>query len=462
MPPRQDVVVGARSGAPVELPGSGAASLDADLRQRLAEPLTPEAAVEIAWLQGPRARAALARLGLASADLFEASRPRNPSLSLGRLGSGATRESSIGLHLALTDLLTLPARRRIGEARWQAVVAESADALLAEASAVREAYFEHLAATQVAAMRAAVAESFALSAELARRLHRAGNISALQLAREEAAETQARGDAAQARAERLASRMRLAERLGLAGRTNAWRLPERLPLPAAGELAVDDLLARAQAQRADLVAARLRLAAGADQARLSRRTAWLGDLDLGLERENEAGERRRHGVELELSLPLFDQGQGRIARAEARRELALQQEALIGLRIEQEVRSGLARLQTQRDIIDTYREALLPQRQTIVAREQERYSFMLVGAFELIEARRQEFDTYQAYIEAVRDYWLAHAALERAIGGALPLPPPQDFSPPAAEIIEPSGGDAHAHHGQHGATKAPSAQGDEP
>src|SRR5690606_15933265 len=71
--------LGARSGAPVELPASGAASLDADLRQRLAEPLTPEAAVEIAWLQGPRARIALARLGLAAADLFQASRPGNPS-----------------------------------------------------------------------------------------------------------------------------------------------------------------------------------------------------------------------------------------------------------------------------------------------------------------------------------------------------------------------------------------------
>ena len=45
---------------------------------------------------------------------------------------------------------------------------------------------------------------------------------------------------------------------------------------------------------------------------------------------------------------------------------------------------------------------------------------MLIGAFELLLSRQQEFDAYEAYLDAVRDYWLARNELGRAIGTALP------------------------------------------
>src|SRR5690606_31646968 len=124
---------------------------------------------------------------------------------------------------------------------------------------VRRAYYHYLSASQIAAMREAVAEASTLSAELAARFHAAGNISALQLAREQANATLARHAAANARAERLEARLTLAKRLGLAGRSHRWSLPGRLPLPVADELDVASLLTQAHAQRADLAAARLAL-----------------------------------------------------------------------------------------------------------------------------------------------------------------------------------------------------------
>jgi cobalt-zinc-cadmium efflux system outer membrane protein len=45
---------------------------------------------------------------------------------------------------------------------------------------------------------------------------------------------------------------------------------------------------------------------------------------------------------------------------------------------------------------------------------------MLVGQFELLLAKQEEYDAWQGYLEAVRDYWVARSDLERAIGGALP------------------------------------------
>ena len=87
---------------------------------------------------------------------------------------------------------------------------------------------------------------------------------------------------------------------------------------------------------------------------------------------------------LSLQLPLFQQGQSQRARATALRDIARERLAIVQLQVQQQVRSGLVRLDTQRAIIDTFRDALIPQREAIVAREQERYNFMLIGVFENI------------------------------------------------------------------------------
>ena len=55
---------------------------------------------------------------------------------------------------------------------------------------------------------------------------------------------------------------------------------------------------------------------------------------------------------------------------------------------------------------------------------------MLVGVFELLQARRTQLDAFQAYLEAVRDYWVARTDLRRSVGGALPGETPLDPEAP--------------------------------
>ena len=73
-----------------------------------------------------------------------------------------------------------------------------------------------------------------------------------------------------------------------------------------------------------------------------------------------------------------------------------------------------------REIVDTHRDVLIPQRESVVARSQEQQNYMIIGVFELIQAKRQEYDAYQSYLEAIRDYWLARTDLMRAVGARLP------------------------------------------
>jgi cobalt-zinc-cadmium efflux system outer membrane protein len=49
---------------------------------------------------------------------------------------------------------------------------------------------------------------------------------------------------------------------------------------------------------------------------------------------------------------------------------------------------------------------------------------MLTGVYQLLAAKQAEINAYREYIETVRDYWIARAELERAVGGRLGAPPP--------------------------------------
>jgi len=44
---------------------------------------------------------------------------------------------------------------------------------------------------------------------------------------------------------------------------------------------------------------------------------------------------------------------------------------------------------------------------------------MAIGNFELFTTKAEEARTEREYIEAVRDYWMNRAELERAVGGNL-------------------------------------------
>ena len=90
------------------------------------------------------------------------------------------------------------------------------------------------------------------------------------------------------------------------------------------------------------------------------------------------------------------------------------------IEIRSEVRSLRNRLILQRNVIEHYRRTILPLREQIVDLTLKEYNFMLTGAFDLLVAKQQEFEAFQKYLEALRDYWMIRADLQRSLGGRLP------------------------------------------
>ena len=79
---------------------------------------------------------------------------------------------------------------------------------------------------------------------------------------------------------------------------------------------------------------------------------------------------------------------------------------------------------------------------------------MLIGIFEVIQSKTQEYDAYQGYLEAVRDYWLARIELMRLVGARLPSEAQiSEKTPSVTQILAPPPGQAmdHSMHQGHGA-----------
>ena len=446
--------------------GEEAAEIQARIDELLAEPLGPGEAVRVAMLANPEIQSGMAVAGMSRAEVIQASRLPNPRLGLGLAvssESGARTEIHTGIAFDLMALFLRPARQDIADREYERDTRRVAHSLVDLATRVESAWFHYVGTRQVAEMRAIITEAAEASAELAERFYRAGNISELQLERERAAATRARLEAGRAELDARRARLALNRLMGLSSNRDRWRAAERLPAVLEVAESEANLLATARARRLDLQSLEYEVAALERAFDASRRWRYVADVgerhltpagavDLGVVRERESDGERLIGPTLGLRLPVFDQGQGSLARADARLAYARGRLDARRLDVEREVRQALVDAETGHAMALEYRDSLIPQREAIVARSQEFHDYMFIGAFELIAARQLEYDAYQGYIEAVRDFWLARVELARAVGASLAMPFDKDemldfdrlLAPPEEEEHDP-----HRHHRHH-------------
>src|SRR5262249_12145040 len=86
-----------------------------------------------------------------------------------------------------------------------------------------------------------------------------------------------------------------------------------------------------------------------------------------------------------------------------------------------EVRQQRNHMTSSRSRVLYYQQVIIPLRHRIVEQTQLQFNGMLVGIFQLLQAKRDEIDAGRAFVEALHDYWLARIALESAVGGQLEM-----------------------------------------
>ena len=171
--------------------------------------LTPDAAIQVALLNNRELQALYAELGVAQADLVQAGLLQNPVFNGAvrfLVGGGGPAKVDLDVALDFLGIFYLPLRKRVAAARFEEAKLQVTGAVLDFAATVQAAFYRHQADEQMLELLQTIVQALALSLEVSQRLHEAGNITDLDLARERALWEEAK---LELRATEVAARSRL-------------------------------------------------------------------------------------------------------------------------------------------------------------------------------------------------------------------------------------------------------------
>lgn len=422
--------------------------------------LTVDEAVTIALLNNPSLQSWLFDVGIARADVVQAGLFSNPSLGVSmrfpEAGGLANLEASLAQNIA--ELWQIPVRKQAAERSLDAAILDVARRGTRLAADTKRAYFS---AVQAAELHNVVRENL----DVARRLEtlteeqlEAGAAGQLEvnLASGEVVEAELEAESTRLAADN--ARRALATLLGLPGRTSELRLTDALPAAPRETPREDELVGMALASRLDVAAANELVHAAEARLRTEYRRVFPNvELGIGFERSerralpgrtvladtarasirqgrlaapeitSRAQRQQAKGQEIEtiigpslsLELPIFDQNQAQIARAEyayeqAVKTLAVVEQALIG-----EVHGVLDQAETHWRLVRMYRERSLPLAQDNLELSQEAYRLGRASFLSVLEAQRFLLSSRRSYVNALGEAASTLPELEQAVGRPL-------------------------------------------
>ncbi|EHR70084.1 outer membrane protein [Burkholderiales bacterium JOSHI_001] len=428
----------AQHGAPPQLWRSADEARAARERARsllAAGPLQADEALRVAWWQNPALQARLGQAWLVQQAALRSGQPPNPRLAIERLVQGGgitwTRTGTV----PLLDWLLWPLRQGAARSQQQVLQLRTAQDLLADGFAIRAQWVRAVAALQLAQAQERIQDSAEAAAELAWRMHAAGNFSLLQRSREEAGALQARMRHTQAKLAAATEREALVRALGLDDELAALlTLPAQLPSVPSARPELPDA---PPPDRLDVAMAQAELA----QAQSQQRASLLGPLDLEASalRERAGDGARSRGAALDITLPL--PGTGSAARNENNAALLAARAQLDSAQrqAQSQWRERVAAWRAAHDLALAARDELLPLSKRIAEENLLRYNGMLIGPFELMADARAQAAAVVLAVETQRELWLADNALQAARAGA------SVFTMRSPWNLPPSGSTAEGH-----------------
>jgi len=401
---------------------------DRDNHQRtqelLAKTLTVDDAVQVALLNNPHMRMLYAELGVAQADLYDAGHLANPSFGFMQLSaSGAVTKTTLSVSQRITELLFLHFNSNMARSEVLQTQQRVANAVLSLEADVRAAYYQYVTARMIASLRSQIARATSASSKYAEALYAAGNISQLQLNREQIAASESLIEehrAALGAQNKYATLLNLMSVSGDMPGEATIKFDERLPQPSEAQFDLSSLQNWSLAQRLDIAATREALKTARQQLQHARHWRWLGVADAGVERERDRSAAAATGPAVNLEIPLFNHGGSAVMRKRAEVEVLNANLQSAELTARNNIAAQLETLSHARQIAEQYQHVLVPLHDQVVSLNQQRFNYMLIGAPDVLLAKQQALNAHQQYLQSVGDYWLAYVELQRIAGGKLP------------------------------------------
>ncbi len=389
--------------------------------QLLMQPLEVDDAVQIALLNNPALQASFQELGISEADLVQSGRLPNPRFTLRHASANGLYDIEETLTFNVLALLTAPYVHATEKRRFAQVQRATALGVVQLADRTRTAYFTALAARDSLHYAWQVKNAAETSAELAHRMLGAGNWNRLDQTRQQSFYVEAMQELARAQLADAGARAELRNVLGIPDERTELKLAERLPELPTNIVILPDVEATALERRIDLEMLRTDLDALARRLRLTKATRVVNVLDAGPARVREGGRDSPYerGYEVNLEIPIFDTGDARVHKAEALYAQAAQRFSQAAIDARTEVRKAAEQYRISYEMAVREKEDIMPIQRQITRQDVLRYNASLISVFDLLADARAQIASVDAYIQSVRDFWIARSHLDTAMLGAV-------------------------------------------
>lgn len=257
---------------------------------------------------------------------------------------------------------------------------------------------------------------------------KAGDVSQLEAATARIDALQVAQDLVRARGEVAAVQERLRNLTGLSGFAHPL-VTEDTPADPRPVAPVEQLVAEAVAGRPDAAAAAQAAAAAEERVRVAR-LGWFRLLGI-LDATSGRASGHEFGPAIRFTVPLFNHGQGTIARAEAEADQLARRRLTVHNQIVQDVRTAFARYDQARAELEVLRGKTRPEVESAIRRAEAAYKDGAVGYLIVLESNRQLITAYARDAQLSADLRRAWAELERGVGRRLAAPPAAAATPPA-------------------------------
>jgi len=428
----------------------------------LANGLTTGEAVQVALLNNRAFQSLFQEIGASRADVIQSGLLTNPSLSLlARFPEGGGRSNlTFGFGQELVDLWQIPMRREIAEAHLEQTVLTITRRAVELAAEVKRGCYQVLALERAEGIAKSSIDLVERSLKLAEDRFRAGEIGLVDVDLARADVLTVRRELASLQRDQEVAKAVLGRLIGLSRRRTDWALIDELPRRVA-IMGDDDLVLWAMHQRLEARVAALQVQAAegelrreclnvvpsvvvgtewerterralpgrkiaADTARDSLRNGQLTAPTIQSRAERNL-ERRQIidsllGPSLEITLPIWDQNQARIAKSRfAVEQKRKEYEYLLDV-VAQEVQQAAAAVRGSERLTQMSEEEILPHAQKSIETARRVYRTGQDSIIALIDAQRFLIVQQRSYIDDLRDCATALADLEQAVGGPLPGP----------------------------------------
>lgn len=383
------------------------------------QPITLDAAVQLAIEHNQELRAASARVTAAEGQARQARLWPNPAVEAASedwpTGGGGGFSASKRL-LGISQTIPFPGKKsldgRIGASGVRVSRAQLSLRRLEIVRDVKTAFYSVLAGEKLVEVSRELARVAESSATAARKRVEAGAAPLQEQLRAEVSRDQASAALRGRESELIVARQALATVLGrpdLADAPVVGALPESAAAPESvtrGGLDEHPVVAEASAarERADFESRRARLEAYPDL------TATVATGRVGFENQAivQAG--------VSIALPLFDRGQGRKQETRANLEVAEAGLAASRQRLQLAWNAAVSRLRAASDQVITHRERIVPRAEEALRLVQIGFTEGKLGFIDLIDTQRTAAEARQALIERILEMNVARVELE-ALGG---------------------------------------------